>query len=139
MSPALLEYIARAYRQLLDDAKRALEKDSIAISIVFSHAALDVCIEWVISNLLRLRNVEDLTEPILDMSTSVYARLKLCGALSGNKIKPGEAFEKHRERRNAVVHGGKLCSKAEAKESLEFLERLINKLEKVLGDKQGGK
>ena len=105
------------------------------MAVVIAQAACEVGTEQVMTVLLKKKGMAIIAEPLLSAFRPfdiTRDRLqKLYNALSGQQIQKEKTFWpkliKHYKRRNDVVHKGVSCSRSEAGESLDAVQRYIER------------
>lgn len=144
MSTALLLELTKPFHhKLLDKAKRSLRSDQNEMAVILPQAASEMCTEWALTALLKMRNDHDLAEPILDLfraSDICNDRLRrIYTTLSKDNVQRAsfwQTLKSHHSRRHNIVHKGAKCTHDEAQESVGVVGQYVHHVETILNGLQ---
>jgi HEPN domain-containing protein len=135
--------ILHEHEVLLKRAEEELNKQEYSLSIIMSHAAIEICTERAFKLLFSFKKIEYLYEAIVKPSwkynnlskNSQHVR-KLYTALSGeafDKTNPLWAdLETHFEKRNGIAHRGVPSTKQEAELSVAVAKKYFKHINDTL-------
>ncbi len=120
---------------LLATASDLFDRGEFGIAIVVAHMASEIATERAVSHAFAKKSVQYLEEPVLDFvngyNLSTLRNRKLYTALTDDLIAEQpfwQAFIESANRRNGIMHRGKIASKAEAEASLSCVRALVTHL-----------
>jgi len=136
--------ILHEYQVLLRRAEEELNKQEYSLSIIMSHAAIEICTEGAFKLLFSFKGIEYLYDAIVKPSWK-YNNLSNNSVRNLYKALSGETFDKanplwkdldiHFEKRHSIAHRGATSTKQEAELSLrvakEYVKHVNDTLEKV--------
>ena len=131
------------YEVLLTRANDDLMRNEYSLSIIMSHAAIELCTERAFKLLFYFKNIEYLYDAIVrpswkfnNLSKNNHQVRKLFSALTNESFNNTSSLwndlEKHFIRRHGIAHRGVSSSKDEAKHSYSVAERYIRHIDGVL-------
>lgn len=138
--------ILHEYEVLLIKAEDELNEQKYSLSIIMSHAAIEICTEITFKLLFSFKGIEYLYDAIIkpawrynEMSKNNDRARRLYKALSSETFDMAnplwDDLEKHFEKRHSVAHRGTTSTKPEAELSLrvakEYVKHINVTLEKI--------
>jgi len=131
------------YEVLLRRAKEEVDKSEFSLSIIMSHASIEICTEWAFKLLFSFKGIEYLYDAIVkpswrynNMSSKNWQVRRLYSSLSG------EAFDNtnplwnnldlHMEKRHMIAHRGVQSTRQEAEFSIEVASNYIAHITKTI-------
>jgi hypothetical protein len=138
--------ILHEYEVLLRKAEEELNEQKYSLSIIMSHAAIEICTEIAFKLLFSFKGIEYLYDAIVkpawrynELSKNNDRARRLYKALSGETFDRANPLwndlETHFEKRHSVAHRGTTSTKPEAELSLrvakEYVKHINDTLEKI--------
>lgn len=136
--------VLHEYEVLLKRAEEEFNKQEYSLSIIMSHAAIEICTERVFKLLFSFKGIEYIYDAIVNPSwkynnLSENNRLarRLYTALSGeafdDKANPlWKDLEGHFKKRNGIAHRGVQSTKKEAELSVKVAKKYVKHIEDTL-------
>jgi len=135
--------ILHEYELLLKRAEEELNKKEYSLSIIMSHAAIEICTEIAFKLLFSFKDIEYLYDAIVkpswkynNLSSKSHQVRKLYTALSGetfdNTNPLWKDLDEHFDKRHKIAHRGESSTITEAKHSVEVAERCIKHINHTL-------
>jgi len=129
---------------LLRRAEDERNKQEYSLSIIMSHAAIEICTERAFKLLFSYKRIEYLYDAIVkpswkynNLSDKSQQVRKLYTALSGETFGKGNPLwkdlETHFEKRHSIAHRGAPSTKEEAELSLAVAEKYVKHINDTLG------
>ena len=117
---------------LLAKAQELIARDEFSIAVVVAHMACEISAERAISRAFAQKSIAYLEKSVLDFLSGYNLgneRIrKLYNALTGEQIQDQpfwQAFKTSADRRNDIIHGGKIATRSEAEESFQAASSLV--------------
>ena len=135
--------ILHEYEVLLERAEADLNNQQYALSIIMSHAAIEICTEIAFKLLFSFKEIEYLYDAIVNpawkynnLSGNSRQARKLYSALSGetfDKVSPlWKDLDAHFKKRHMIAHRGVQCSKQEAELSITVAKKYVKHINDTL-------
>ncbi len=119
-------------RRLIEDAERQFATEQYGVAILVAHMACEIAIERKLSDAFKSRGIEDLQESFYGFlngfSVGNERLRRLYVDVTGDKIHEQPfwlEFKKSVERRNAVMHKGKMVQAQDSRDSIEAARALV--------------
>ena len=121
---------------LLDICKGLMDGGQYSMSVVVAHMACEVEVERALSAAFASKGIQYLEDTLCDVAFEGYSlankrNRKLYAALTGDHIEKQpfwEAFRNSAERRNKIVHHGRIIGREEAERSYNAAGAFISHL-----------
>jgi HEPN domain-containing protein len=129
------------YELLLRRAEEEIDKSEYSLSVIMSHAAIEIFTERAFKLLFSFKGIEYLYEAIIKPSwkynnLSDEKALRLFSALSGETFDKESPLWKelvnHFKRRNKIAHKGVSSTKEEAELSVKVAKRYVEYINDIL-------
>jgi hypothetical protein len=145
-TPKVSGTILHEYQVLLRKAQEEINEQKYSLSIIMSHAAIEICTEIAFKLLFSFKGIEYLYDAIVkpawrynELSKNNDRARRLYKALSGETFDRANPLwndlETHFEKRHSVAHRGTTSTKLEAELSLrvakEYVKHINDTLEKI--------
>jgi HEPN domain-containing protein len=131
------------YKDLLSRAKKSIDSKSPQLSVIYAHAAMELCVESALSDLFKSSGVPNLEKPFSDLlrgfSLNNEKVRDVLNALTGRRIQDQDFWQEYREYkdlRNNIVHKGKKCSKEQASSIVGVANKVVSYVQESVKSKK---
>lgn len=141
--PQVSGTVFHEYEILLRRAEDEINKREYSLSIIMSHAAVEICTEIAFKLLFSFKEIEYLYDAIVkpswkynNLSKNSQSARKLFAALSGETFDKANSvwkdLEAHFEKRHKIAHRGALSTKKEAELSVQVAKKYVKHINDTL-------